>query len=255
MTSLTPEHEAWRSQAWASYPLILTLSGLGRDDDSVFRSATVSGADMGVPHPWGLRICAGDAVPDPDDAAAAIAWCTRRDAGHGWRVSAPDSRSADWGDLEREERSGVFATDAGVAAAFPLVVPDGVRLDHDPTLADVRAAYGGWMGDDLLAALLVTADDLAHPDRAFVVAHLHGEPVGCAFVWWGAGTAYLSGIGVVERLRGRGIGNALTSAAAHVGAARAGTDVVWMFATTEGAALYGRLGFVLVDTEVQLRGG
>lgn len=254
MTALTPEQETWRSRAWAAYPQILTLSGVGRDDDSVFRSPTVAGADMGVPHPWGLRICAGDAAPDPSDAAAAIAWCTRRDAGHGWRVSAPESRSADWGGLERDDGSGVFATAAAVAGAFPLVVPDGVRLDHDPALADVRASYGGWMDDGPLAALLVTADDLARPDRAFVVAHLDGVPAGCAFVWWAEGTAYLSGIGVIERLRGRGIGNALTTAAAHVGAARAGTDVVWMFATTSGAALYGRMGFVLVDTEVQLRG-
>ena len=251
MTALTPEQEVWRSRAWASYPQILTTSGRG---DAVFRSPTVSGVDMGVPHPWGLRICAGDTVPDPSDAAAALVWCTGRDAGHGWRVSAPESRSADWGDLERDGRSGVFATESSVAGAFPLVVPDGVRLDHAPSLADVRSAYGGWMDDEPLAALLVTVDDLAHPDRAFVVAHLDGEPVGCAFVWWGQGTAYLSGIGVVERLRGRGIGNALTTAAAHVGATRPGTDIVWMFATADGAALYGRMGFVLVDIEVQLRG-
>jgi ribosomal protein S18 acetylase RimI-like enzyme len=251
MTALTPEHEVWRSRAWASYPHILTMSGRG---DAVFRSPTVSGVDMGVPHPWGLHICAGESVPDPWDAAAAIAWCTRRDAGHGWRVSTPESRSADWGDLERDERSGVFAALASVAGAFPLVVPDGVRLDHDPTLDDVRAAYGGWMDDDPLAALLVSDDVLAHPDRAFVVAHVDGRAVGCAFVWWSEGTAYLSGIGVVGSLRGRGIGKALTTAAAHVGAARVGTDIVWMLATTEGAALYGRMGFVLVDTEVDLRG-
>ena len=95
----------------------------------------------------------------------------------------------------------MFATDATVAAAFPLVVPDGVTLDHEPSPEDVRAAYGGWMDDRPLAGLLVSADDLTHPDRAFVVAHVNGEPVGCAFVWWGEGTAYLSGIGVLERLR------------------------------------------------------
>ncbi len=251
MTALTPEQTVWRSRAWASYPQILTMSGRG---DAVFRSPTVSGVDMGVPHPWGLRICAGESVPDPSDAAAAIAWCTRRDAGHGWRVSAPESRSADWGDLEPADGSGVFATDPAVAAALPLVVPEGVTLDHAPSLADVRTAYGGWMDDDPLAGLLVGDDDLAHPDRAFVVAHLDGEPVGCAFVWWSEGTAYLSGIGVVARLRGRGIGNALTTAAAHLGSTRPGTGVVWMFATADGAGLYGRMGFVLVDTEVQLRG-
>jgi len=250
MTSLTPQQTEWRSRAWASYPAVLRLSGRG---EAVFRSPTVSGADMGVPHPWGIRICAGDAMPDLTDAAAAIAWCTRRDTGHGWYVSAPASRAGDWPGLEVGDGRGVFATAAAVAAAFPLVVADGVSLDHTPSLDDVRAAYGGWMDDHPLAGLLVSADDLAHPDRAFVVAHVNGEPVGCAFVWWGEGTAYLSGIGVLERLRGRGIGNALTTAAAHVGASRSGTDVVWMFATPEGAALYDRMGFVLVDREVLLR--
>ena len=250
MTVLTPEQERWRARAWASCRSILTLSGRG---DAVFRSPTVSGADVGVPHPWGIRICAGDAAPDPADAAAAIAWCARRDTGHGWSVSAPRSRASAWGDLVVGEESGVFATTAATAAAFPLVVPDGVLLDHAPPLPDVRAAYGGWMDDDPLAELLVTADDLAHPDRAFVVARLDGSPVGCAFVWWAEGTAYLSGIGVLESLRGHGVGKALTTAAAHVGATRSGIDVVWMFATPEGAELYDRMGFVLVDREVLLR--
>ena len=250
MPELTPEQDSWRVRAWASYQQVLTMSGRG---DAVFRSPTVSGVDMGVPHPWGLRICAGETVPDPSDAAAAIAWCRGRDTGHGWSVSAPESGAAPWGGLAPEGRNGVFATAAGAAAAFPLTVPDGVRLDHAPSLDGVRAAYGGWMDDDPLAALLVSADDLAHPDRAFVVAHMNGQPVGCAFVWWATGTAYLSGIGVVAPVRGRGVGQALTTAAAHMAAARPGTDVVWMFATAEGAALYGRMGFVLVDIEVQLR--
>ena len=250
MTALTPRQAEWRARAWASYPAVLRLSARG---DAVFHSATVSGADMGVPHPWGIRICAGDATPAPDDAAAAIAWCRRRDLGHGWFVSGPAARADDWPGLVVGDGSGVFATDATVAAAFPLVVPDGVTLDHEPSLEDVRAAYGGWMDDRPLADLLVSAEDLAHPDRAFVVAHLDGVPVGCAFVWWAEGTAYLSGIGVLESLRGRGVGKALTTAAAHVGATRPGIDVVWMFATPEGAALYDRMGFVLVDREVLLR--
>lgn len=250
MTALPPEQEVWRSRAWASYPAVLRLSARG---DAVFRSPTVSGADMGVPHPWGIRICAGGATPDPGDAEAAIAWCRHRDAGHGWFVSGPAARADEWPGLVVGDGSGVFAADAAVAAAFPLVVPDGVALDHEPSLEDVRSAYGGWMDDRPLADLLVSAEDLAHPDRAFVVAHLDGRPVGCAFVWWAEGTAYLSGIGVLESLRGRGVGKALTTAAAHVGATRPGTDVVWMFATPEGAALYDRMGFALVDREVLLR--
>jgi hypothetical protein len=114
MTALTPRQAEWRARAWASYPAVLRLSGRG---DAVFRSPTVSGADMGVPHPWGIRICAGDATPDPDDAAAAIAWCTRRDTGHGWYVSAPAARAGDWPGLGRRRQRRV--RHRREAAAFP----------------------------------------------------------------------------------------------------------------------------------------
>lgn len=230
------------------------MTGAGRGEDAVFRSPTVVGVDMGVPHFWGLRLTSGDAAPDQDDVAAAVAWCRRHDTGSGWAVSAPEHLVGHWPGLEVDERIGLFATDAATASALPLRAPGGVDLDHDPGLDDVRAAYGAWMDDDALAHRLVGPHDVEHPDRAFVVAHVGGEPVGCAFVWWAAGTAYLSGIGVRADLRGRGIGNALTTSAALAGAARPGTDVVWMLATPEGAHLYGRMGFALVDTEVQLRG-
>ena len=109
------------------------------------------------------------------------------------------------------------------------------------------------MADDELAALLVVPGDIAHPDRRFLVARLDGIVVGCAFMWFAAGTAYLSGIGVVEEHRGRGIGRALTAAAARLGAAPDNgrdVDLVWMFATDDGAALYERMGFARIDADV-----
>ncbi len=133
--------------------------------------------------------------------------------------------------------------------------PAGVDLVHAPARAEIVEAYGGWMSDPPLAELLVTAEDVRRPDRRFVVARVDGSAVGCAFVWWAGGTGYLSGIGVVPHLRGRGIGRLLTAEAARIAAEGPGgqaPDVVWMHATAAGAALYGRMGFRLIDTEVML---
>ena len=217
----------------------------------------MTGADLGVPHAWGVQVTAGAAMPDPADAAAALAWCRRRGATHGWLVSVPESHiDADaWRGLVVVGRTGVFATDASTASAMDGPAPDALELEVGASLDDVVAGYGGWMGDLPLARLLVTAEDLARPDRRFLVARLHGRVVGCALVWWAEGTGYLSGIGVVEGLRGRGIGRALTARAAHVASLGPdGTlpDVVWMLATVDGAALYSRMGFTHVDTEEQL---
>jgi ribosomal protein S18 acetylase RimI-like enzyme len=86
------------------------------------------------------------------------------------------------------------------------------------------------------------------------VARVAGRPVGTAIVRWAAGTACLGGIGVAEPFRRRGIGRAVTVAAAQHAAGRPGTDVVWLHATPDGAALYETLGFTLVDTYVVLAG-
>jgi len=217
----------------------------------------MTGADLGVPHAWGVQVTAGASTPGPADAAAALAWCRERGAAHGWLVSAPGSDvGADpWRGLAVVGRTGVFATDAVTAAAMDASAPDGLELDLGASRDDVVAGYGGWMGDLPLARLLVTDEDVARPDRRFLVARLHGLVVGCALVWWAGGTGYLSGIGVVEGFRGRGVGRALTGRAALVaslGHDGAPPDIVWMRATVDGAALYSRMGFTLVDTEAQL---
>jgi ribosomal protein S18 acetylase RimI-like enzyme len=217
----------------------------------------MTGADLGVPHPWGVQVTAGAVVPDPSDAAAALAWCRERGGARGWVVSVPQSLAAGapWSDLVAIETMGVYATDSATAGALDGGAPDGVELVLEPTLAEVVEGYGGWMADLSLAALLVTPEDLARPDRRFMVARTGGRVVGSALVWWAHGTGYLSGIGVLDTLRGRGIGRALTSTAARVAAGGydgSTPDVVWMHATPDGSALYSRMGFALVDTEVQL---
>jgi ribosomal protein S18 acetylase RimI-like enzyme len=220
------------------------------------------GADLGVPHAWGVQVTDGAAVPDVTEAAAALGWCHERGGEEGWLVSVPESLvgAAPWHGLMLAGRTGVFAADAAAAAIMDAPAPHGVEreLELDASRDDVVAGYGGWMNDLPLARLLVTDEDLARPDRRFLVARLDGHVVGSAFVWWAEGTGYLSGIGVVEGLRGRGIGRALTGRAAYIAALcydGAAPDVVWMHATVNGAALYSRMGFTLVDTEVQLGPG
>jgi ribosomal protein S18 acetylase RimI-like enzyme len=79
--------------------------------------------------------------------------------------------------------------------------------------------------------------------------------VGSALVWWSGPTAYLSGIGVLDGERGRGYGWALTAEAARVAVEEAPYDrpeVVWMYATDDGAELYSRMGFERIDDHVSL---
>ena len=251
-----PRAAEWRARAWAAGGELLLLGSAGpAAHRSVLRVGDVIGADLGVPHPWGVRITAGDGLPLADDARTGLAWCRERGARTGWRVCVPERLvgTGPWQGLVERDRSGVFATSATVAAALDPGPTGGVELVDEPTRTEIVAAYGGWMSDPSLAELLVTPDDVERPDRRFLVARLDGSAVGCAFVWWAAGTGYLSGIGVVPHLRGRGIGRLLTAAAARTAAAGPGgepPDVVWMHATPAGAQLYDRMGFRLVDAEV-----
>jgi ribosomal protein S18 acetylase RimI-like enzyme len=250
--------ERTRELVWAAHPELLAIGASGRAHNrAVTRVGPVVAVDLGVDHHWGLQVTAGLHLPAREDAEAAMQWCRARDLGHGWCVSLPEGLvgSEPWSHLEPVERLTMWAMDVDAAARLPLTPPEGLELDDNPSLADVHASYGGWMDDTTLAHQLVGPDDMNRTDRRFIVARRDGAPVGCAFVWWAAGTAYLSGIGVVEQLRGQGIGHALSTAAARLSVSDVrGTDaqVVWMHATDEGAALYSRMGFTTVDTEIQL---
>jgi GNAT superfamily N-acetyltransferase len=162
---------------------------------------------------------------------------------------------AAWAGLSVVDRIPVFATTAIAAKQIELAAPPDLTLDDQPSFSDVIAGYGGWMSDRALAELLVVPADLERVDRRFAVGRVDGRVIGCAFVWYAANTGYLSGIGVVPELRGRGYGRALTAAAALLAARNpdgSPTDAAWMYATDEGAALYERMGFERIDTEVSL---
>lgn len=257
----------WRARVWAAQRGVLALSAVGASHRSVLDLGSVTGVDLGVPHPWGVRISAGASLPTEADASAALAWCRERGAANGWRVSVPSrlARQGPWAGLVAHDQNGVFAMEATTAAGIRVDPPDRLDLVTDPSIRAVVAGYGGWMSDLPLARLLVTPADLDRPDRRFVVGIVDGRPVGCAFVCWATGTAYLSGIGVLPGQRGRGYGRALTAAAVRLAVTGPLDDrrpkpphrpaIVWLLATDASAGLYARMGFERIDTEALLGPG
>lgn len=247
-----------RDRCWAADTELRLMHGTGAPHRAVARFGPIVAIDMGVPQPWGVQASAGWRNVEPEPARAALQWCTDRGREHGWRVCLPQARvgGAPWNALLAAERIPMFAADSADLTALDASPVTDLVLDDEPSYESVVAAYGGWMSDDALARLLVVPDDLARPGRRFIVGSVRGCPIGCAFVWWAGGTGYLSGIGVLPEMRGRGYGRDLTSAAARLAATapsgRLRPDLVWMRATAEGAALYLQMGFHQVDTEVQV---
>lgn len=245
-----------REIVWAAAPEAMAI-GMDAPHRATARYGSIICTDLGVPHSWGLTARLGLSEADPVDAGAALQWLRGRETGRGWRVAVPESHIGDdaWTGLSIVDRIPVFATTSETALRIELAVPGEMTLDDDPSFDDVIAGYGGWMSDRPLAELLVVPSDLQREDRRFIVGRVDGRVIGCAFVWYAANTGYLSGIGVVPELRGRGYGRALTAAAARMAAHNrdgSPTDAAWMYATNEGAALYGRMGFERIDTEVSL---
>lgn len=239
-----------RDQAWRDRTEIMAI-GMDAPHRSLARFGPIVCVDLGVPHAWGVHASSGLVDPSEADADSALAWLRDHGGTNGWQVRIPEFHVP--GPLSRGlavvDRIPVLATESA-AAAVEFDVPLGMTIDDDPSYADVIDGYGGWMSDRSLAELLVLPTDLELPDRRFVVGHADGRVVGCAFIWFAGSTGYLSGIGVIPDERGRGYGRALTAVAARLAAH--GTQIVMLHATAEGAALYGRMGFERVDTEVAL---
>lgn len=185
-----------------------------------------------------------------------MAWCRRRSGERGFRVSVPVGEQAGIAGfgLVAAETLAVYAMPASRARNLPALEVSGLEIGEPRDLAELVAAYGGWMTDLALAEKLVHASDLANPCRRFLVGRADGRAVGCALVWFAARTAYLSGIGILPNARRRGYGRALTNAAVRVGvecgALERGSDLVWMHATEDGAALYSAMGFEHVDDHI-----
>ena len=250
-----------RARAWAAHPGICSIGATGAPHRAVGRFGTTTCIDLGVPHAWGVLATSAEGEPTLDEAAAAQAWLELRGRRHGWRVSVSAASFAaslsPWQALTQVDSTEVFAM-PGSAVVEPALPPTSLSIDLRPSYGDVIEAYGGWMADVALARLLVVPTDMAGPERRFIVGSVGGRIAGCASVWWHDGTAYLSAIGVIEGRRGRGYGRALTDAALQLtvsGGPGGQPDVIWLHATNAGAALYARMGFTHVDTELLLGPG
>ncbi len=93
-------------------------------------------------------------------------------------------------------------------------------------------------GEERLAAV--------RPQRLFpFVASIDGEPLGHAMIFLGAGVAGVYDVGTIQRARGKGIGTAVTIAAA-THARKLGYHYAVLKASGEGESVYQRIGFTEV---------
>ncbi len=235
---------------------VALLNATGQPSRATSSFGPIITLDLGVATPWAVQAFVPDDPASPEALAAALAWCRDRGGERGFRMNAREAqldRFTNLG-LTVHERLDVYAMPDHVAGSLAVDVP-GLDIGQARSRDELVIAYGGWMSDVPLARGLVTSEDLMHPSRRFLVGRVDDEPVGCALVWFAAGTACLSGIGIRPGARRRGYGRAITAAAAKVGAEGVGgvrPDLVWMHATREGAALYAAMGFEHVDVHVLL---
>lgn len=83
------------------------------------------------------------------------------------------------------------------------------------------------------------------PDAINVLAHLDGRAVGCGTAYLTGPTAGVYNIAVLEEVRGRGIGYAVTATLLDL-AAEAGAEHAILHSSEDGLPVYERLGFVEV---------
>lgn len=199
----------------------------------------------GLDHPqWN----SGD-VTDPAlvDLDAVAAWYAARAGGRGvpWGLRVPLGLA--WEGREPVMTRRLMVLDPADLAPTP--VPPGVtiRAAGPADLDVVSRVDADAFGDDPGANRAWMAPQLGAEGWTVLLAEAAGTPVGSAVAVLSDGLAgrcgYVGGVGVLESHRGRGIGAALSSAAAAVGV-DAGAGLVHLSPDTDAAArLYARLGF------------
>jgi ribosomal protein S18 acetylase RimI-like enzyme len=80
-------------------------------------------------------------------------------------------------------------------------------------------------------------------DTAAFVAYEDGRALAVASVVLARGVGGIQWVGVLEEARGRGLGRALTAAAANAGFSDLGADCCWLEASHMGEPVYLRMGF------------
>lgn len=159
--------------------------------------------------------------------------------------------SLEAGGMALESRAWLMVLPKG--AARPVPPPDGTTLEPCGADADddmirafvgvARRAFG--MPDDGV----VSADELASTRASFgrgagILARVAGVPAGVASLLpLLGGLAEVAGVGTRPEFRGRGLGGAVTAAAAAVAFARGAEAVVLSAGSVEAGRVYERCGF------------
>jgi GNAT superfamily N-acetyltransferase len=187
---------------------------------------------------------------EPSDPRRALRWAEEEMGGRGHAL-AIDYPVGRWPSLDRAVRdAGLERVDgrpimvaradalppieapAGVAIrrvssgedALALARVDALAFGTDPSISEAAFAPGV-LGIEGAIGLVAWGDD--------------GRPVGCAVAHEGAGATGIFGVGVVPGARGRGIGAALTLAAARAFPG----DLAWLLPSEMARPMYERLGF------------
>jgi ribosomal protein S18 acetylase RimI-like enzyme len=196
------------------------------------------------------RLSDGEADADID---ARIRQCGDRRVPMLW-WTGPSTTPADLG--ERLERRGFIMEPAfGMAAALDtLAIEPGADSDLSVETVDDAGALAIWsrvlcdafsapqsFGEafaDLAAAMGL---DVTSPFRHFL-GRVQGEPAATCSVFFGAGVAGIYDVATLPQRRRRGLGAAVTRAAAAEALAR-GYRMAILHSSTAGAAMYRALGF------------
>lgn len=159
--------------------------------------------------------------------------------------------SLEEGGLTLESRAWLMVLPKGAARPVPppagaILEPCGADADDDTVRAFVgvaRRAFG--MPDDGV----VPADELASTRASFgrgagILARVDGAPAGVASLLpLLGGLAEVAGVGTRPEFRGRGLGGAVTAAAAAIAVARGAEAVVLSAGSAEAGRVYERVGF------------
>ena len=217
-------------------------TGAIREQDGTFSFVT------GLPLPMfnGCIVTGPGAAPG---VGAALAWLREREVPFTLWTPGPETDEietlASQCGLVREVESlpGMVLNPVPASPALPAgLVIERVGEERRSDFAHVVIGLG--LGDET-AALLTSTPFVGRDDVDLFVGYLDGDPVGTSIAISSAGTGGVVNVLTLEEARGRGVGTALTWAAAQAGVAR-GHDSVVLQATPMGLPIYRAMGFETV---------